>query len=332
MQGLKNKQRRAEMKINKKCQAISLLAVSLLYYMPAIPAQNPTKDSVIRFGLSSSIIESDMNQDDAIAATKVWAGAMGKGVGLWQTAEATVIQDKSRLISSLNRGEIDIFALGTQEFLESENQLRAVPCLTYMQAGQIENQYLIIVRQDSGIRTVGDLRGKRLALPKGGRNTLAPIWLDVVLGENGTKEKEAFFREIRDVQKPSQAILPIFFKQIEAGLILRSAFDTAVALNPQIGQQLKALAVSPKLVMMVVCMRNSLPRDLREQYIKAGLMLHEGTAGLQALNVIKLDRLVLWEPSYLDNVRELIKKQKALKPAQQAQISSTSPGESAMVK
>jgi len=152
------------------------------------------------------------------------------------------------------------------------------------------------------------------------------------LGENGIREKDAFFREIKDVQKSNQAILPIFFKQIEAGIAIKSIFDTAVTLNPQLGQQLKILAASPKIVMQAICMRNSLPKDRIEQYIKQGLKLHEVPAGLQTLNVTKIDKLVAWTPSFLDNMRELLKKQKMLKSAQQAQLPSTMAAENAQIR
>jgi ABC-type phosphate/phosphonate transport system substrate-binding protein len=319
----------------KPIQIILLIPI-LLLLSGARPifvlAQSQTQESVIHFALTSAVIEPDVNQDDAIAATKMWAATMGKGSGLWQSADAAIFRDKASLIASINRGATDIFAMGTQEFLELEDQLHATPYLTYMQAGQIENQYLMLVRQDSGIKTLGDLLGKRLAMPKGGRNTLAPLWLDVILGENGMKEKESCFKEIREVLKPTQAILPVFFKQMDAGIVIKSVFETAVALNPQIGQQTKILAASPKMVMLVVCMRNSLAKDKRERYVNQGLKLHEAPAGLQALNVIKLDRLVSWDPAYFEAVKDLVKKHKILKSAQQAPSPSDAPARSALLK
>jgi len=247
---------------------------------------------------------------------------MGRGSKLWETADVLLLPDNASLIASVKRGAIDIFTMSTQDYLQSENELEASPYLAFMQGGQVDNQYLVLVRQDSGIKTIGDLRGKRLALPRGGRYKVAPLWLDVLLGENGVREKDSFFREIKEVQKSNQAILPIFFKQIEAGIAIKSVFDTAVTLNPQIGQQLRVLTASPRIVMQVICMRNSLPKDRIEQYVKQGLKLHEVPAGLQTLNVTKIDKLVAWTPSYFDNMRELLKKQKMLKSAQQAQLPS----------
>jgi phosphonate transport system substrate-binding protein len=293
----------------------------------SIHGQSRTDDSTIHFALTSGVLELDVNQNDAIAATRLWAATIGRASGLWETADAVFFQDKASLAESINQGATDIVAMSAQEFIEWENRLNATPCLTYMQGGRIDNQFLLITRQDSGINSIRDLHGKRMAMPKGGRNMMIPLWLDVIFGESGIQERESFLKEIREVQKPTQAILPVFFKQIDAGVALKSVFETAAALNPQIGKQLKVIAVSPQIVMLVVCMRKSLGKELRDRYVKQGLKLHEAPAGLQQLNIIKLDRLVAWDPSYFDNVRDLIRRQGILKSAQQVHLSSKATAE-----
>jgi ABC-type phosphate/phosphonate transport system substrate-binding protein len=334
MKNLRNKQGGADMNMSKKRNAIFIYVISFLACMrpELVPAQNQAQESTVHFGLPTSCIEADVNQADAIAATKVWAETMGRGSKLWDKADVLLLPDNASVIASVKRGVIDIFTISTQDYLQSENELDASPYLAFMQGGQVDNQYLILVRQDSGIKTISDLRGKRLALPRGGRYKVAPLWLDVLLGETGIRETDSFFKEIKEVQKSNQAILPIFFKQIEAGIAIKSVFDTAVTLNPQIGQQLKILTASPKIVMQAICMRNSLPKDKIDQYIKQGLKLHEVPGGLQTLNVTKIDRLVAWTPSYLDNLRELLRKQKMMKSAQQALLPSGVAAESTKLR
>jgi ABC-type phosphate/phosphonate transport system substrate-binding protein len=288
-------------------------------------AQNRSNDQIVRLGLTTSMIETELNQADTLAATRVWASAMGQGNGLWKDSDVQIYDGAASLIAAVNKGEADIISMGTQEFVEVESQLHAIPVLTYMQGGHVENEYLILVRQDSSIKTISDLRGKRMALPRGGRNSMASLWLDGLLDENGLPGKAEFFRELKDVQKPSQTILPIFFKQLEAGIVLRSAYDTAVALNPQIGRQLEVLAASSKFVWMVICLRTGISPEKREQYIRQALKLHEKANGLQALNIFRIDRLVLWDPSYLNTVREFLKKCKPARPATRLQARSNTP-------
>jgi phosphonate transport system substrate-binding protein len=277
--------------------------------------QNRHSNTPIQFGLTSSVIESDVNPNDALAAAKVWADLLGKGTGLFNSADARIFADAASALTAINSREADIIAMATSEYLDIEKNLQAVPSLTWVISGQVESQFLMLVRNDSGIQTIADLRNKRIAFPKGGRSTLIPLWLDVLLYENNLGEKESFFREIKQVQKTSQAILPIFFKQMDVGLIAASTYETAVALNPQIGRQLKVLATSPKLVTQVTCLPSTWSLEKRRAYIQAAQKLHETPGGLQGFQLFKLDRLVPWEPTYANNVRELMRKKKLAQSA-----------------
>ncbi len=301
--------------MNARIRAVLILGLLLWSILQASPqwAQNRQVTSKVRFGLAASVIESDVNPNDALAAAKVWADLLGKGTGLWNSAEARIFPDPASLLAAVNSGEADIVAIATNEFLEIEKSLQAVPSFTFVLQGQVESQFLILVRNDSAIRSVADLRNKRIALPKGGRSTMMPLWLDVLLDENNLAEKESFFREMKQTQKPSQAILPIFFKQMDAGIALSSTYETAVALNPQIGQQLRVLAASPKLVAQVTCIRSTISAEIRQIYLNQALKLHESPSGLQGFHLFKLDRLLPWNPSYANNVRELMRKRKTAK-------------------
>jgi phosphonate transport system substrate-binding protein len=306
----------------KTCIRASLILGVLIWAILQVRtefAQERRSQSFVRFGLSASIIEPDVNPNDALAAAKVWAELLGKGSGLWANSDARIYPDGAGIVAAVNSGETDIVALGTDEFVEVEKNLKAVPAFTYMLSNQVASQYLILVRNDSGIKTLEDLRNKRITMPKGGRASMVPLWLDVLLYENHLPEKESFFKEVKQVQKPNQAILPIFFKQMDAGIAIRSGYETAVALNPQIGQQLKVLAASPKLVMMVTCIRSTLSADQRQLYINQALKLHETPNGLQGFHLFKLDRLVVWDPSYTNNVRELLRKRKLAQSASHMQ-------------
>jgi len=286
-------------------------------------AQNRTADDAfVRFALSTGVLEADVNPDDALAAAKVWASTLGTTTGTWAKSDARIFRDLPSLVAAVQKGEIDIVALSTEEYLILEGRWRAEPAFTYIQSGQVELEYIIIAGKDSGIKTPADLRGKRLAIPKGGRNSMVPLWLDALLLDSGLPAKESCFREIKEVAKASQVILPVFFKQIDAGVVTKSAFDAAVTLNPQIGRQLIAIATSPKLVPMVTCFSTLMRSDRRKTLLEQALKLHENPKGLQSFNVFKLERLVQWEPRYFDTTRDLLKKRKLASSNRQAQLRS----------
>jgi ABC-type phosphate/phosphonate transport system substrate-binding protein len=271
---------------------------------------DPTGGTVVQFGLSTTVVEADVNLDDVLAAIKVWAVKMGAGTGSWTQSDARIFRDLPSLIAAVNNGDSDIVALSTQEYLTAAGSLRAEPALAYLQSGQVELEYVVLARQGGEIKAPADLRGRRISIARGGRNSMVPLWLDALLLDNGLPSKESFFKEIKEVSKTSQVVLPVFFGQMDAGVVIKSAFETAAALNPQIGQQLKVIATSPRLAPMVTCFRGTLPAEQKAQLMEKALKLHETQGGLQAFTVFKLERLVQWDLRYFDAVKDLMRKQK----------------------
>jgi ABC-type phosphate/phosphonate transport system substrate-binding protein len=306
-------------RIFKKFGIYAFGCVSILAVL--CPAQNSkSDDSFVRFAISPGTLEANANPDDVLAAAKIWAATLGTSTGGWSQSDAKIYRDISSLVADTKNGYLDIIALSTEEYLSFEGSLRAEPVFTYVQSGQVELEYIIIAHQDSGFRTTADLRKKKVSIAKGGRNSMIPLWLDVLLFDSKLPSKESFFQEIKEVTKTSQAILPVFFKQIDAGVVTRVAFDATVALNPQIGKQVKIITASPKLVPMVTCFSAFLNPGRKKLFIEQALKLHENPKGLQSFNVFKLERLVPWEPRYFDSMRDLMKKQKLALSTRQAQV------------
>ncbi len=267
----------------------------------------------VRFGFSKLLLE-DINPGDALAATLVWAETIGVTKGLWSGAEAEIFEDLPTLCASLNSNKTDVVGLLTQEYLELSDELDAEPALTYVQAGSHTTQYVLFANRNAKIETLGDLQNKKIAIhSKGGQNSLASIWCDVLLMENGLPEKEQLFRSTKEVHKASQAILPAFFMQVDAAITSRSALETATELNPQLGIQLKEIAISKPFVPVVVCMRKSLDSEIKTRYIEKSVKLHEDPNAFQTFLIFKVSRLMRWQPQYLESVKDLLKKHKHLK-------------------
>jgi phosphonate transport system substrate-binding protein len=267
--------------------------------------------SLLRIGLSPTVLEADVNTDDALAATKVWASRIGGAS--WKNAESMMIPDVETAEELLGKSLVDIIAIGSHEYIQNEKRLSAKPSMAYVHNGDVTVEYVLLVRNDSRIEAAKDLDGKRIALHNRGRHCLAPFWLDVYLMKNSTAGKEISLRERKLVAKTNQAILPVFFGQIDAGIVVRAAFDTAVALNPQMGKQLRVLATSPPMVPLIVCLRDSMNKGQKSLLLDRAMKLHETAGGLQTFTVFKMDRIVAWQKSYEMNTRQLMEEYDKLK-------------------
>jgi len=268
----------------------------------------PPKPSLLRIGLSENVIDSSVNPDDAIAMAKLWASQVFSGGNTMDHADARLFKDLPSLAAALGARQLDVICISTDDYLTIEKTLAADPVVTYVHGGEVWVEYIVLVNRSSNIQNLAALQGKRIAIATRGQYALTRLWGDTLFLTNGLGRMEGFFSEVREVQKTNQAIIPLFFGQLEAAIVTRSAFEAAVSLNPQLGQRLTVLATSPRLVPEVTCFSRFMSPDMKLRVINQVLTLQDTSAGLQSFTIFKIDRFTRWEPGYADSVRALRKK------------------------
>jgi hypothetical protein len=267
------------------------------------------QSDVLHFGFSSWLIE-DVNLTDATAAMTIWVREVGKAAGVYREAEAIPFADLPSLLRAAD--STDLFAMATTDYLSVERTLPAEPCMTYMASGEIETEYVVVAT--AGTASIAALRGKRLIIANASAHRMVgDLWFDVLLMEAGLPERGQAFPDARFVAKPSQAILPLFFGQADVALVTRASYDTAVELNPQLGKRLGIVARSPRLLPGLVCARKSLPTDVRRRYVEKATTIHENPRFRQTIQLLRMNKLVAWDPHYLDAARALTARYQALR-------------------
>ena len=128
-------------------------------------------------------------------------------------------------------------------------------------------EYIVLVNEESGIHTLKELRGRTLLIHDHVVMALARDWLEVRLASEHEGPASRFFAGIDNQPKLSKVVLPVFFRQADACLVSQRAFATMCELNPQLGRKLKALAVSEKLVPVVVAFRKTCPPEAKARFI-----------------------------------------------------------------
>ena len=129
----------------------------------------------------------------------------------------------------------------------------------------------------------------------------------------GLPECEKFFATIKSVNRASQALLPVFFQQVDAAVVERHAFKTMVELNPQLNEQLTVLAYSSPLVHSIACLNRNADEQVKKAIIDTASKLGESTNGRQILILFQLDRVVPFKPSHFEALVALVKEHHDLK-------------------
>ena len=108
-------------------------------------------------------------------------------------------------------------------------------------------------------------------------------------------------------ENPSKPILEVFFHGADACLVTSNAFVLACELNPQLGKQLKVLAISPAVVPTLFFFRPGHMTQMRSQMESAILTMNKTSAGREVLTVFQSDGMMKCQLDCLDSTRRLLK-------------------------
>jgi ABC-type phosphate/phosphonate transport system substrate-binding protein len=207
----------------------------------------------------------------------------------------------------MDNGEVDMIGLTSMNYLKIRDWVFLEPVTVGLRnGGQALEEYLLLVHRDADLSELTELEDKNLLVGLGINHKTALMWLDVLLMQQGLPVAQNMFQTTKKVFKPAQAVFPVFFRQSDACIVTRRAFETMVELNPQIGEQLKPLASSPSFLPDLMCYRQKYDEAAKDLILSSALKLHTKIEGRQMLGLFRVDKIGRFKPSYLDNLIQLI--------------------------
>lgn len=148
---------------------------------------------------------------------------------------------------------------------------------------------IFIVRKDSPIREVEDLKGRSIAYPS--PTALAacmmPQWFLHSKGFDVNRDVENRF-----VGSQESAIMNVYLGQTAVGCTWPPPWRRFCAAHPAEAAQLKVLWETPPLVNNAVMVRHDVPASVREEVRRLLVHLHETPAGRAILAAMETDRFL----------------------------------------
>lgn len=172
---------------------------------------------------------------------------------------------------------------------------------------------LLVVRRDAGISNATDLIGKRLALTE--NDQLATIYLETLMMQGAGKLDWKMLAPVIWEQRSNKLAHRLFFGQADAALIYRNGYESALMLNPQIGQRLKVLDdYSLKIRSPYIGLFSAQVRpEHREAIAQAAMKLNNTARGRQVLQIYLADNLVPTSLKDLAPFQRLLEQHRTLK-------------------
>ena len=292
--------------------ALSLFLVTLGWLgAPHLVAGEPAAPSPFRFGFSTNLFR-ELNENDAKAALKVWVETLAKERGLFADTNVQLLAGGEVLRHALQGERVDGAFLTAAEYW-SLGQPALFDRVVYgVTAGEIAEEYLLLVHRTSPITKLADLEGRTLGVLTHSKMSLARCWLDTTLLHEGLKPSAQFLGQIKEHNKLTKAVLPVFFRQADACLITRKGLNTMAELNPQVGKALRILLVSPRLVPDAFFFRTGYPREAKVRMVAELAKITSTVAGQQVLTVFQTDSLQEFPFSCLDSSLNLLEEHRRL--------------------
>jgi ABC-type phosphate/phosphonate transport system substrate-binding protein len=239
------------------------------------------------FGYSARLLF-DVPSRDAQAALELWGREVHRLAGHNIQMRSIIYEDLRTMIDAVQNSELDLVALSTLDYLRFSDRIPLEPALVGNKGNGSHEEHVLLVRSDSGISRIEDVRGKRLVVPTGNVGEMALLWLDTLLFRRGLSDTAGHVAEVKTASRTQQALLSVFFGQADAAVVPGSGFATSVELNPQVGRQLTTIATSPTLLPGLMGFRKGLAAEQKRIVTEASLDLKNSATGRQILMLFKI--------------------------------------------
>jgi phosphonate transport system substrate-binding protein len=153
--------------------------------------------------------------------------------------------------------------------------------------GSSETFGYIIVRRDSRIETVNDMKGKVIAFVDRAtvRGYLFPI---VYFKRHGIEDIKAFFKEFYFTGSNDASVYAVVDGRADIGCVKANIYEAILTRDPTLTKELKIIASSPLMPLSVLCLKKSLPEDLKSRITEILLNMKNDEEGKKVLKRMEL--------------------------------------------
>ena len=230
--------------------------------------------------------------------------------------EAVTIYDDIRAMGrDFSANRIDAAVLTTPEYFTMEKQFQGPLAFARLRAGKKAERLVVLARVDKGYKDLSALRNKRLVYVK--YDDLAMVYLNYLLLKKSMPAADKFFASMQAKQKPINLIHAVYFDQADVCVTTERAFQHAQEINPQIGEKLKIMSLSPELVMGLSIIRKGYDETNRRRVIEAMNRFEEYPRSKQMLTVLQMEGAAVLNEEDLTETRRFFQEYFRLKQGKQ---------------
>ncbi len=182
---------------------------------------------------------------------------------------ASVATSYAAVIEAMGAGQVDIGWLAALSYVLAHDKYGVELLLIVERFGSPFYRGQILVRADSGLKTLGDLKGKRFAFvdPASASGHLYPKTLLIRQGY----APETFFSKSVFAGSHNAVVLSVLKGDVDAGATYDDARAAVARTYPEVFDRLRVIAYTPPIPNDTVSVRGDLPPAIKDR-LKRGLL------------------------------------------------------------
>ncbi len=229
----------------------------------------------------------DGKYKDIRIALSLWVEHLAKKNNI--DVDMTYYELPSEIAKDYKSSKLEFITLNPLYYLEYAKSIDALTkeYWTVHRESEIFESYVILVRNDSNIKTMADLEAKYIATRSD--NYLGKIFLDTELLKANHKESKSFLGGYLYTKQFSTAILNTFFAKVDACIVPENSLDLVAEMNPVVKNKLHVLKKSEKIFFPIIGLFHTKTKQIILDKFKDNVSIIRNTPG--GRNILNLFRM-----------------------------------------
>jgi phosphonate transport system substrate-binding protein len=203
-----------------------------------------------------------------------------------------VLTYRGNIIDNFQSLKLDGAFFGSFSYLLAHAKLGVV-ALARPEAPDGTSSYhgVLFVRKDGGIRTVRQMKGKRLALVARA-TTAGYLFPSIFLGRAGVRNPETYFKEVYYAGTHEGTIDDVLDRKADVGVSKNTVYNRFAAENPRIDRELVILGTSDDVPENALALRKDVGDSVKGKLADALISMHADPEGAKVLKAFGARRFI----------------------------------------
>ncbi len=210
-----------------------------------------------------------------------------------------------KLGNYVKEGKVDAAFFGSYGYILCRKEYGVIPIArpVWLNNSSTYCGYLF-VRKDSGIKTIGDMEGKKLVMVSK-TTTAGYLYPKSFFAKSGISTIEDFFSKILYAGSHQDAVWAVFSGEADVGAAKNHMFNELRADNPRIDKEMIVLAKSMDVPSNVLAVSPSVEREIWQEIQRLLQNMHKDSLGVEKLKLFGAKKFIATKDADYKNCYKL---------------------------